>query len=127
MRRVSLLISKERCKAVYNYSYYDDVRDKKKHYKMLDEINSRKKGSVGLTPKESKVLLGNGSSVMNSAKIQEELKKYEEKIKKNKEFLVNEKNLEINRSNQALLNKLVEISTGKWSSVHSRDRSLDIT
>ena len=29
----------------------------------------------------------------------------------------NEKNAEINRENQILLNKLVEISNGKWSSV----------
>ena len=39
---------------------------------------------------------------------------------------MNEKNLEINRSNQALLNKLVEISTGKWSCIPSRDRSVDV-
>jgi len=32
-------------------------------------------------------------------------------------FLKNEKNAEINRENQILLNKLVEISNGKWSSV----------
>jgi hypothetical protein len=31
--------------------------------------------------------------------------------------MTNEKNLEINRDNQVLLNKLVEISAGKWSSV----------
>ena len=30
---------------------------------------------------------------------------------------MNERNLEINRANQALLNKLVEISTGKFSCV----------
>ena len=48
-------------------------------------------------------------------------------MRKNKEFLQNERNIEINRSNQALLNKLVEISTGKWSSVpHLRDRSVDV-
>jgi len=50
-------------------------------------------------------------------------------MKKNKEFQMNEKNLEINRSNQALLNKLVEISTGKWSclpTIPSRDRSVDV-
>lgn len=40
--------------------------------------------------------------------------------------MANEKNIEINRCNQALLNKLVEISTGKWSCVpHARDRSAD--
>ena len=29
----------------------------------------------------------------------------------------NERNLEINRDNQILLNKLVEISAGKWSTI----------
>jgi Hemingway/CFA97 len=52
-----------------------------------------------------------------SLSVENELRRHEEKIKKNKEFLMNERNIEINRSNQALLNKLVEISTGKWSSV----------
>ena len=36
---------------------------------------------------------------------------------KTKEFLTNEKNITINKDNQILLNKLVEISSGKWSSV----------
>ena len=36
---------------------------------------------------------------------------------KNQGFLKNEKNAEINRENQILLNKLVEISNGKWSTV----------
>lgn len=43
------------------------------------------------------------------------------KIKDNKAkthgFMKNEKNAEINRENQILLNKLVEISNGKWTSV----------
>ncbi len=33
------------------------------------------------------------------------------------EFMTQEKNLEINRDNQVLLNKLVEISAGKWSHI----------
>ena len=33
------------------------------------------------------------------------------------EFMSNERNLEINRDNQILLNKLVEISAGKWSTI----------
>ena len=33
------------------------------------------------------------------------------------EFMNNERNLEINRDNQILLNKLVEISAGKWSTI----------
>ena len=36
---------------------------------------------------------------------------------KTKDFLTNEKNITINKDNQILLNKLVEISSGKWSSV----------
>ena len=46
---------------------------------------------------------------------------YRGKIKENKTktkgFLKSEKNAEINRENQILLNKLVEISSGKWSTV----------
>ena len=45
------------------------------------------------------------------------LKKNREDRKKTKEFLTNEKNITINKDNQILLNKLVEISSGKWSSV----------
>lgn len=37
--------------------------------------------------------------------------------KKTKEFLTNERNIVVNKDNQILLNKLVEISSGKWSSV----------
>lgn len=48
-------------------------------------------------------------------------KGFSQKIKDNKSktqgFMKNEKNAEINRENQILLNKLVEISNGKWSSV----------
>ena len=62
-----------------------------------------------------------------SNSVDDEMRRHEEKLKKNKEFQMNEKNIEINRSNQVLLNKLVEISTGKWSSVpHMRDRSADM-
>ena len=45
------------------------------------------------------------------------LKKNREDRKKTKEFLTNEKNISINKDNQILLNKLVEISSGKWSSI----------
>lgn len=37
-------------------------------------------------------------------------------------FHKNEKNAEINRENQILLNKLVEISNGKWSSVAKAEK-----
>ena len=49
--------------------------------------------------------------------ISQQLKKNKEERKKTKDFLTNEKNLTINKDNQILLNKLVEISSGKWSSV----------
>lgn len=45
------------------------------------------------------------------------MKKNRTDRKKTKEFLTNEKNITINKDNQILLNKLVEISSGKWSSV----------
>lgn len=47
-------------------------------------------------------------------KMQSVLKEHKNKTQK---FMKNEKNAEINRENQILLNKLVEISNGKWSSV----------
>ena len=45
------------------------------------------------------------------------MKKNRNERLKTKEFLTNEKNITINKDNQILLNKLVEISSGKWSSV----------
>ena len=45
------------------------------------------------------------------------LKKSRESRKQTKDFLTNERNITINKDNQILLNKLVEISSGKWSSV----------
>ncbi len=38
-------------------------------------------------------------------------------MQKNNEFNVNERNIIVNKDNQILLNKLVEISSGKWSSI----------
>ena len=49
--------------------------------------------------------------------VEKELKRKKEEKLKNTEFQHNERNLEINRDNQILLNKLVEISAGKWSHV----------
>ena len=49
-------------------------------------------------------------------------RKKEEKMK-NTEFVHNEKNIEINRDNQILLNKLVEISAGKWSAIKKEKES----
>lgn len=45
------------------------------------------------------------------------MKRNRDERKKTKDFLTNEKNITINKDNQILLNKLVEISSGKWSSV----------
>ena len=44
-------------------------------------------------------------------------KKIKDNKTKTKGFLKSEKTAEINRENQILLNKLVEISSGKWSTV----------
>ena len=49
--------------------------------------------------------------------LEEELKRRKEEKKKTNDFLTQERNLEINRDNQVLLNKLVEISAGKWSHI----------
>ena len=72
------------------------------------------------------MLIANASQAKLGTAVDDDLKKHEEKIRKNKEFMVNERNIETNRSNQVLLNKLVEISAGKWSCVpHIRERSAD--
>lgn len=54
---------------------------------------------------------------MTAKTVEEELKRRKEEKKKTQEFMTQERNLEINRDNQVLLNKLVEISAGKWSQV----------
>ena len=46
---------------------------------------------------------------------------------KNTEFQHNERNLEINRDNQILLNKLVEISAGKWSHIKKDKEAGQVT
>ena len=64
----------------------------------------------------------NGIACANKAQsearaITNQMKKNRTDRKKTKEFLTNEKNITVNKDNQILLNKLVEISSGKWSSV----------
>ena len=62
--------------------------------------------------------IGSTNKALLEAKtITQKLKKNRDEKKKTKDFLTNEKNLTINKDNQILLNKLVEISSGKWSSV----------
>ena len=57
------------------------------------------------------------TAIEEAKKITAQMKKNRTDRKKTKEFLTNEKNIVINKDNQILLNKLVEISSGKWSSV----------
>ena len=70
------------------------------------------------------------NGISASSKAQREAREITDKMKKNrgdrkktKEFLTNEKNITINKDNQILLNKLVEISSGKWSSVAPAPRA----
>jgi hypothetical protein len=62
--------------------------------------------------------IGNTNQVVKDAKdVTHYMKKNRQDRQKTKEFMTNEKNITINKDNQILLNKLVEISSGKWSSV----------
>ena len=71
------------------------------------EQHLKKMGKIGAT-----------SIARSEAKmVANQLKKNRDERKKTKEFLTNERNITINKDNQILLNKLVEISSGKWSSV----------
>ena len=77
-----------------------------RHYREM-EAHVKKMHSIGknyITAKEAQTVTA-------------QLKRNREERKKTKDFLTNEKNLTINKDNQILLNKLVEISSGKWSSV----------
>lgn len=58
-----------------------------------------------------------GAAVSEAKQVTNMMKKNRQDRKKTKDFLTNEKNITINKDNQILLNKLVEISSGKWSSV----------
>ena len=62
-------------------------------------------------------IAGTNKAITEAKQITQKLKKNREEKKKTKDFMTNEKNLTINKDNQILLNKLVEISSGKWSSV----------
>ena len=55
--------------------------------------------------------------VKEAKKVTQMMKRQKEERKKAKDFATNERNLTINKDNQILLNKLVEISSGKWSSI----------
>lgn len=104
LRRVKPWSSRENSK----YSLYLSClqsRDRKKHQDKLDEILRQQKKAE------------------QANEIEFELKKRNEEKKKTNEFNLQEKNLEVNRDNQVLLNKLVEISTGKWSQIKKEKES----
>jgi len=56
-------------------------------------------------------------AIKDAQVVTNQLKRNRNERKKTKDFIINEKNITINKDNQILLNKLVEISSGKWSSV----------
>ena len=70
-------------------------------------VHQRKMGQIASSNK----------AIREAKEISNMLKKNREDRKKTKDFLTNEKNITINKDNQILLNKLVEISSGKWSSI----------
>lgn len=62
-------------------------------------------------------IASSNKAIREAKEISNMLRKNREDRKKTKDFLTNEKNITINKDNQILLNKLVEISSGKWSSI----------
>ena len=62
-------------------------------------------------------IASSGKAITEAKEITQMLHKNKQDRKKTKDFLTNERNITINKDNQILLNKLVEISSGKWSSV----------
>jgi len=62
-------------------------------------------------------IAASNTAITEAKKITKMMQKNRTDRKKTKEFLTNEKNIIVNKDNQILLNKLVEISSGKWSSV----------
>jgi hypothetical protein len=71
------------------------------------QVHLRKMGQIATSNK----------AVKEAKEITSNLKKNRQDRQKTKEFVTNERNISINKENQILLNKLVEISSGKWSSV----------
>ena len=86
-------------KFVTDPGFHRACREMEAHVKKMHSI-----GKNYITAKEARTVTA-------------QLKRNREERKKTKDFLTNEKNLTINKDNQILLNKLVEISSGKWSSV----------
>jgi hypothetical protein len=67
--------------------------------------------------KKMSQIAASNRAIKEAKEISAMLRKNREERKKTKNFLTNERNITINKDNQILLNKLVEISSGKWSSV----------
>jgi len=61
-------------------------------------------------------------AIREAKEITSQMRKQRIDRQKTKEFMTNERNITINKDNQILLNKLVEISSGKWSSVVTAPR-----
>lgn len=84
--------------------------------KMLREnemtVHQRKMAQIGTSHQ----------AIKDAKNITSQMRKNRQDRMKTKEFMTNEKNITINKDNQILLNKLVEISSGKWSSVVTAPR-----
>lgn len=76
------------------------------------ELHQKKMNQIAVSNKAQK----------EAVRINKQLKRKKEERKRNAEFLNNEKNISINKDNQLLLNKLVEISSGKFTSVQPAPR-----
>jgi hypothetical protein len=87
-------------------TYIDKNLGKKRDEDKMMELHTKKLKEIQKRELKAK----KAENMEMSTKIKENKKKVEG-------FMKNEKNAEINRENQILLNKLVEISNGKWSSV----------
>ena len=61
-------------------------------------------------------------AIKEAKDITNQMRRQRQDRQKTKEFRTNERNIVINKDNQILLNKLVEISSGKWSSVVTAPR-----
>ena len=76
------------------------------------ELHQKKMNQIAVSNKAQK----------EATRINKELRRKKEERKRNAEFISNEKNITINKDNQLLLNKLVEISSGKFTSVQPAPR-----
>eukprot|EP00347_Sterkiella_histriomuscorum_P020106 403339081 len=89
--------------------YIEKNLDLEKYRERCQEMHSKKLGELQ-KPGDVKKL---------AKTVEEELERKRKEKLKTHEFNNLEKNILINRDNQVLLNKLVEISKGKWSSIQA--------